>query len=217
MKILFLVEMFVDDKNPYAGVFIFNQIRALQEVGYDVNVLWLDFRSIRRIRKWGFHSYYYEGIKIYRYSMPCGPIPGLYEWLIEHFSIKAYRKIMQKEGNINILHAHFSYMGIAAREINKYYDVPYVLTEHSGALLAETLLQREEKRTRYAYAGADKLIAVSSILKKNMLKYTEQDITVIPNILPNYFCVREKDKGKRTIYRYISVIGQVSVAKKLIY
>ena len=215
MKILFLVNNFPDDKNPYAGVFVYNQVKALLTSGIDIKVLYLDFRSFRRIRRWGMTRYRYNEIEVYRYSVPCGPIKQLYYWLIENVSVKAFLEVCRHEGKFDLIHAHFTDMGIAARKIKEECGMKYVITEHSSTLLKEELDEIEQNNIRTAYEEADKILAVGSALKRKMQQYTSQNIEIVPNILPKRFHVYEEMAKSETEFVFISVVGRLTKEKKV--
>lgn len=215
MKVLFLVNNFPDNKNPYGGVFVYNQVKALVAAGIDVQVLYLDFRSIRRLRRWGMSTYQYNGISIYHYSIPCGPFKKLYYWLINHSTIRAFRKVCDKEGEFDLIHAHFTDMGLAARAIQSVKDVKYILTEHSSTLLQKEHSEEEQKHLYAAYERADKILAVGTELKKRMQVYTKQSIEVVPNILPSRFCIYEDVAKDVDSFVFISVVGTLTKEKKV--
>lgn len=215
MKVLFLVNNFPECENPYAGVFVYNQIKALSEADVDVSVLYFDFRSIRRRRKWGMSTYRYNGVKVYRYAIPCGPIQKLYIWLVENMSVKAFQKVCKCEGQFDLIHAHFTDMGLAAAKIKERFKVPYVLTEHSSTLIQEDISQGEKQVIVKAYDAADKLLAVGSVLKQKMCQYTMQQIDVVPNILPDRFCIMDDIRKEKQQFTFISVVGTLTKEKKV--
>ena len=58
-------------------------------------------------------------MKVYRYSVPCGPIKVLYYKIIDYISAYAYEKVSKIEGEFDFIHAHFFDMGYAASKIFK--------------------------------------------------------------------------------------------------
>lgn len=215
MKVLFLVNNYPEENKPYAGVFVHNQVKAVCEKGIDAKVLYLDFRSIRRKRKWGMGKYIYDGIIVYRFAIPCGPLKKLYYWLINNLSCFAYKKVLKHEKNIDCIHAHFTDMGLAAKVIKEQFSVPYVLTEHSSTLIQKEISLEEETVIRQSYIGADRLLAVGSVLKSKMMNYTDKEITVVPNVLPERFRVYQKSSKEEKNFTFISVVGTLTKEKKI--
>lgn len=215
MKVLFLVNNYPDDKNPYAGIFVHNQIKVLLAEGIDACVLYFDFRSIRRVRKWGMSQYEYNGVKVYRYAIPCGPVRKLYIQLLKKNAVKAYKKVCKMEDGIELLHAHFTDMGIPAAKIKEKFGIKYILTEHSSTLLQEEICVEEKKLIKEAYENADCILAVGTTLKQNMRKYTTKEIEVVPNILPNKFRVMRDIQKESDKYAFVSVVGTLTKDKKV--
>lgn len=215
MKVLFLVNNFPDYENPYAGVFVYNQIKALSAANIDIRVLYFDFRSVRRIRKWGMTKYQYNGIEVYRYAIPCGPVRKLYIWLLEKTSVKAFEKVCKREGEFDLIHAHFTDMGFAASKIKDATGIGYILTEHSSTLLQEEISLTEERIIREAYEKAERVLAVGTALKQKMKQYTTQKIEVVPNILPDRFCIIDELHKDTNEFTFVSVVGTLTKDKKV--
>ena len=107
MKVLFLVDNFSDSKNPYSGTFFYNQIVALKKYGLEIHILYLDFRSIRKKRKWGLTKYQYKDVEVYRFAVPCGPIYRLLYFYMEKLAVYEFHQVEKQEGKFDFIHAHF--------------------------------------------------------------------------------------------------------------
>jgi glycosyltransferase involved in cell wall biosynthesis len=215
MKVLFLVDNFSDSKNPYSGTFFYNQIIALKKYGLEIHILYLDFRSIRKKRKWGLTKYQYKDVDVYRFAIPCGPFYKLLYFLLGKFSVYAFAQIKKREGMFDLVHAHFFNMGYAARKIYEQCGVPYIVTEHSSFLLQKNKKREMEKHLFPAYEKAKTIIAVGNNLKEKMKLYTNKEIIVVPNILPEIFSYSVSDEKDSAVFRYISIVGTLTKEKRI--
>lgn len=105
MKVLILSGDYPNYNNPFPSIFVHNQAKALQLKGIDVAVLVFDMRSIRKKRKLGFSKYVYKGVQIYRYAIPCDPIPFLLELLSKIAVEVGFSKIIKEFGKPDLIHA----------------------------------------------------------------------------------------------------------------
>lgn len=188
MKILFVTSIYPSDKESVAGIFIHQQAKALKKLGVDVDVLLVDVRSIRKRRTIGFSEYIYGQIKVYRYSLPCGPLPYILDRAIKVALNRGFEKYVKEEGMPDGLHIHFGVSCGYAVQIGKKYNIPVCITEHSSILMKK-MSSKIIKNVKQAYELADELIAVSSSLKKNMQKITKREVSVIGNMVNSCFMV----------------------------
>ena len=56
MRILFYTTVYPDEEGSLGGIFIHNQAVALQKAGHSIAVLYVDFRSLRKKRKFAFSA-----------------------------------------------------------------------------------------------------------------------------------------------------------------
>lgn len=215
MKVLILTNVYPTKDVPYAGSFIQRQVKALADSKLDVVVLHLDMRSARKKREYGFYKKVIDGINIYTCSIPCGPIPYILEKVYEKSVLYSLKRIMKEEGKIDIIHAHFTIMGCFAVVIKQKYGIPVVLTEHSSALIEDTVGSSVVFQCKRAYKSVDKLIAVGSNLARHMKAYTDKEIQVIPNVLSKMFKKGDVVKRDDEEFRFISVVGKATEDKKI--
>jgi len=189
--------------NTPNSLFVLNQAKALRTQSANVAMLEVDMRSIRRRRKLGFTKTYFDGVLVYRISIPCGPVPYLLP-IIAKMGIKyVFKRIIKTWGNPDLIHAHFGEVASWAISVKKKYDLPLIVTEHNSGMIKENRTKKTEAFSRKSYAAADKVIAVGSVLKKSMSDMTGKEITVIPNVLPSFFCLKDTEKHKN--FTFVSV------------
>lgn len=184
MKILTLVSEYPSYEDGIPNTFVHKYLKALKESGIDVFVLLTDFRSARRKRKLGLSTYEYDGIKVYRYAFPCGPVPHVLEKLMYANVCKLYEYAKKSEGAPDVIHAHFGTMGYVASRLKEKYGIPYVITEHSSSLMTENA-NVKNSRLGYFFRGyrkCDKLVCVSNSLKHRI---ESLDPSLKPEVVPN--------------------------------
>lgn len=213
MNIAVLVSEYPSIENELPNIFVHKIVRGLQNYGHNVYVLLMDFRSIRRKRKFGLSTYEYDGVKVYRYAFPCGPIPFVLQQEMRMNVCKLYRYAINVEATPDIIHAHFGTMGYLASILKRKYGIPYIVTEHSSSLMMDSLINRIiNKFYYYGYKKADYIVAVSSSLRNAIhIKYTSVQIGVIPNMISSDFMLLNSQK--ESVFT-IAAVGRLSYLKR---
>lgn len=184
---------------PKQGAFAFDQACLLRRAGLEVVYGSLDFRSLRRKRTWGFHREEKKGLPCFEISLPLGPLPqGLLEKIGGRAFARLLEKVSQAQGGPPLLvHAHFLKLGEAAAPTCRAQSIPLYLTEHSS-ILHETPLDPTIKRRAMAlYPGLMRLVTVSESLRRNILKETGFDSTVIHNVIDTSLFSFEGGEGEK--------------------
>lgn len=85
--------------------------------------------------------------------------------------------------SFNILHAQkFFPAGVISVVLGQLFDIPVVITEHSGNFAHAVSTPLRSVLTKYALRKANKIVAVSRVLANSIKTYNEKlDIKVIPN------------------------------------
>ena len=120
------------------------------------------------------------------YRMPGLLPPKNYRWSLKLW-LKCYEKLfhyyLANEGKPFLIHAHSYLAGNLAAHLKTKYRIPYVLTEHSSRFIDSQFTNFQRKLITTAFDNASCLIAVSEGLKLKMQLFTQQRITVIPNMV----------------------------------
>lgn len=205
-KIFILTCSYLDENKNGGSIFVHNQAIALKKRGFEVYVLFYDFRSIRKKRRFLLTNYCIDGIKVFRCAMPCGPIPFLLSLYILFFKNKLYRYAVKNVGTPNFIHAHFFDAGFIAYKLSLKYNLKYYVTEHSSGVLQNELTRREKKYARDAYENAVCVFPVSESLKKIIENLYNCRLKIVPNVIPDYFYNKTTViDNKKTTYVFISV------------
>ena len=174
--------------SDYTGSFEFDQAIALSEFGHEVYVLSLDFRSVRRKRKFGIYLETHKGIVVMRCSVPIGPIKiGLVEHMENLAYKKDYTKLEKIAGGFDLVNSHFlmvSYITLRSMKKELKSDVPIVVTEHYSALNKNKNEIPTEivKKAEFVYHNADRIISVSSALAEKIKENFDVDSDVVFNV-----------------------------------
>lgn len=169
------------------SIFCRDQASALTKAGHQVAMLVCNFYSLRHKRRWGIFRLNGEPYPAWVCSFPLGAIPPVPVSLflkVSHILLRcAMKRVLKTCGRPDVLHAHFYTMGAIARFIKQDYGIPLVVTEHASNINQEVLPLSVRRLAEQAYRAADKLIAVSSGLRRRITQHFCLDSVVIPNIV----------------------------------
>lgn len=184
MYVLFITMGYPTAKYVGNGIFEFDQAKALYKLGCKVIYAFVDVRSIRRWRKWGFERKSIAGIEIYGINIPLGRVlKELLDkasiWGLKHI----YKKILKEQGKPDILHAHFTDLGYIASTLKDKINIPLITTEHSSMINKPNIEKNLYRKASIAYYSADVLIAVSPTLANRI----EENFDIKPIYIPNIF------------------------------
>lgn len=118
------------------------------------------------------------------YYMPPSERSDAFGWVLA--AKEAFRYYISKFGKPDIIHAHNSlYGGIAASDIYKEYNIPYIITEHSSRWargeISSSALQRSANT---AYRNSLANFAVSSVFSSSLNKlFPKVNFQVLPNVI----------------------------------
>lgn len=194
MHVIFITNVYPNNWGKSDGIFVHEQAKMIQEKGCQVDILFIDLRSIRKKRKWGRIEENYDGMRIFHYSIPCGPLPIVSDFLYLMIQLLAIHDYICKIGIPDVIHGHFYINGFWSKKIKKKYGIRYLVTEHSSELYLKKINILHQYMMRKAYSNADCIIAVSEALKKQMEKYTLKCVQVIPNMISDHFYYNGSEK-----------------------
>lgn len=206
MNVMVVPSWYASEENKVHGSFFKEQFLALQRSNVNIIVAYNEIWPLNKIKKnkgkIGISFHVEDELKVYRYRN--------YNFLPKNQNMfrifnkrmeKLYLEIVKREGKIHLIHAHSAFFGgISAAYVANKYNIPLVLTEHSS--LRDSLYVKESyKKWIYnTYNRTDKLIAVSNSLKRELENYTDNNITVIHNMVDtNNFKVMNTKKKNKTL------------------
>lgn len=192
--------MYPTAEHPAGGIFVHEQVKALRAKGLDVRVVcgrprFLALRhpltALRQTHRmvrapwagWETH----DDVPVARFTYPAGGFarPWNYPWFYAA-SLQQWLPRLAEEFPYDIVHVHTAYLdGRAAVAAARHRDVPMVLTEHTGPLRIVTGDWRMRLHVQAGVSGADRIVAVSSSLRKDMLQQLQipdpRRLVVLPN------------------------------------
>ncbi|WP_455791350.1 glycosyltransferase [Clostridium butyricum] len=189
MHIMVIPSWYASSRNKVHGSFFKEQFKALSNAGIKVTVAYNEIWPITMLGRIkenrGIEFSIEDNLKTYRYKdfnyLPKNPL--MFRSFNKRMD-KLYKEIVEKEGKIDIIHAHSAlWGGISAQYISNKYNIPLVLTEHSSLKYARYVKESYKKYIYKAYDKADALIAVGNGLKNEMKNYTNNDIKEIHNMV----------------------------------
>ena len=182
MKIFIISQGIPSSTAPLNGIFAWDQALALQKLGHEVSVMALDFRCVFD-RRPGEKYYKREGINVFQYSLPTG-IYRRFLPILGRICGKVYNDMVRAEGEPDVIHSHFYFMGAILASMPHRPKAPICITEHSSKLHknASQISKLDTKLARKAYEYADGVIAVSKALAAKLKANFSVNATVIPDM-----------------------------------
>ena len=205
MYILIIANGYPSEKHKLAGIFEFDQAKALAKAKQKVVFAAIDMRSIRHKRHWGFESFERDGVQIEAVNIPCGRIPKKILNIVGIIALKfLYKKIVEKYGTPDVIHAHFIEMGYFTVKVFEKIKVPLVLTEHFSGINKTKLSKDLLKLGSFTYRRFDQVITVSNALAKNIKDNFGVKTITIPNIVDTE-CFGYKANKQDNGFSFVSV------------
>lgn len=217
MKVLVISNMYPTLENPIGGIFVHEQVKALRQAGVDARVvsgkpLWLSGRSprtalrrswneiVRRRRSFAWRSY--DGVPVaeFRYFAGAFARPWLYPWIYRN-ALAAWLPQLAEDFPYDVVHTHTAFLdGRAGISAAAHRGVLMVLTEHTGPFSLVTKDPLLRTHTLAGMKGADRVIAVSHALRRdiarNLPQMREEAILVLPNGVDTGFFNPEFEAGQ---------------------
>jgi glycosyltransferase involved in cell wall biosynthesis len=206
--ILFLTSWYPSPMWPSLGSFVRDQARALVRAGLNVNVIYPNLYSPKRIFekkivKLGLHYKMIEGVGEYQYYAIKTHIPFIDKLLLLRIGKKLFREFMKTQSPPDLIHLHTFLAGSIAMWIKKKHNIPYVVTEHFSGFLRGIISKQQINLARNVYSNSKLNIAVSEPYRQSLEKICHVPFHVIPNMVDTVLFTPEEFKHNK--YTYISV------------
>ncbi len=204
-RILFVTNLYPSAEEPDRGVYIRNQAIALAKNGYDICILLMDYRSIRRKRKLGINWRRQDNIWVCHFSVPISPFTSLQYAIAGELTKVGISQIEKKLGKVNIIHGHFLEGAYGLLHIKNKFNVPIIFTEHGSNLLDQRRNKSENARMNNLYASVDEMIVVGHKQYECAENFTIKSLSIIPNVIPSYFQYIPRADKDKSCFTFISV------------
>lgn len=215
MRIYFLLSWYKTNNNPHAGVFFYQQAKAIQNKGHEVVLLYADILRIKRIFSRGIK--FPNIIEVNENGIPLIYINS-FIWIPRlknsgflfrtHAFNKIIKRAIKKFGKPDIIHAQSClWAGVAGAVSKKKYDIPLIITEHSSAFHMNKVSNEGLNWARFGFNASDRNIFVSKRLQSDVcsrISINKKGI-VIPNLIDNsVFNCNRKRTGK---FKFLTIAG----------
>lgn len=216
MKICIIANGYPCSREPQWGCFERDQALALQQLGHEVSMLYVDGRFRNYKRKVGLTHFEDEGVSVYGYFlMPQQWLRRLsYKlntrlsmWLIE----KTYKKYVEEKGRPDVIYAHYLRNIALGAYLKKKYNVPVVGIEHWSELTKKTITPLVRYYGNIGYFGVDKLLSVSKSLQSHIKHHFGVDSTIVYDMLGQEFIASTVNDGKTAQFRFVAVGSLVAI------
>ncbi|MDJ0737023.1 MAG: glycosyltransferase [Nostocaceae cyanobacterium] len=229
-RVLVLSHMFPNQTQLNSGCFVAEQVKALRDFeGLDVRVVscqpfWCNTKQPRKLanviseyqkelKSINWSSY--ENIPILFIPYLVGPpfLPFQLHGFTYRFAVAKIADLIHKEFNFDLVHAHTGYLdGFAGLYMARKYQVPLVITEHTGPFSYLTDKPIVRHVTLKSLSSADRVICVSSSLKNEVKKwlpaFRHSKLICLPNgVDTTQFYTRENHNVSNNCLRLLSVIS----------
>lgn len=229
-QVLVISHMYPRSYNKISGIFVHEQVKALRDQGVDVRVLsgepfwvnsWSIVRLIRGLREYGrspSETVVYEGVPVTYFPWFVGNwVPHWAQaWTYSNGLSRIWRD-WSKNSTFGIVHAHTSNLdGTAARNAASRTGARLIVTEHMGPFDVLANHPVKKAKTRATLRVADRVFAVSSALRNNMIRKVgpaAQRVEVLGNGVDLKTFVPSESKEASTATRAIWIGHHVSVKR----
>ncbi|EFB41975.1 MULTISPECIES: glycosyltransferase [Parachlamydia] len=218
LHVLWLPSWYPIEENPLKGIFFQEQAQALHQVGIDIGIIYPEVRPLKDWR-WaqGVKNHFQSSFSIenqiptYRKHgwnlFPKMAKQQMRSWIVQAEAL--FKRYVAKQGKPALIHAHsVLWGGIAAKEISKKWNIPYLITEHFTGILKKkpfgTFLDDCWSRPYLseAYRQASQVFSVGSALKDVVEHYAHRDVHVLPNFFDSDFFVLPKQQKQFVPFRF---------------
>lgn len=193
-------------KYPSNGNFQLDQAKALAQIGHKVVFAALDMRSVRRWRRWGLWRHELDGLNVYEYNFPMGPVAAsVRAKLAERGFERILNRVIKDHGRPDVVHVHFADTAQSIVAPCKSAGIPYVVTEHASSIMDDEKAAPQRDMLKRVYDNAAAVIAVSPALARQIKRYTGADASVVDDIVDtDTFRPAVHERGEGEPFRFVS-------------
>lgn len=231
-KIIILPAEYPTKDNPLAGIFTKDQVNMFANNGYDVTVIYNYFISLKKINFKNLSNLFCKR-KIKKSDNITEITHSLFSTFFHYLKLqldyyltkKVLIDYISKKGKPDLIICHFAFpTGHTAKRIFEEFNIPYIVVEHSTGYFTGLYNSFQINIIKKALNHSLLVIAVSSFLKKKLIKLTNTKILTIGNIVDKkFFLFKKKRKNKKKFTFLIiselvkkkQVLELVKVFKKL--
>lgn len=219
LKILHIAEWYPSKKNPVAGIFVrehvkatalYNDVAVICNEGVETNI-----RGLYQIE-----DNIEDGIRTLRVQYKKSPIPKttylIYLWAV----FRAFRKLLKDGFRPDIIHAHVYEAGVPAVLIGKLYGLPVIITEHFSGFPRGLVRGIQKLKAKFAFEQADLVCPVSEDLKRHIEFYgIRARFHVVPNVVDTslFHPAENEDRAQEGDKKHLLLVALLDPIKGIPY
>ena len=205
MHVLVIPSWYHTTFNRIRGVFFKDQALAVvdkvDKIGVVAPVL-ISIKEVVKTKLISFHEERFTEQGLFEYIQPILAFPFL-KGFNRHLQFRVGKKMVKnyiiENGLPDVVHLQSALGGKLALWLQKEYQIPFVVTEHSSAFQRQQLNSSEISLAHKVFRSSKANVAVSEVLAHDLFMLFNQEITVIPNIVDtNYFTPSTQKNEKFT-------------------
>ncbi len=218
LKILHIAGWYPSKKNPVAGIFVREHIKAISLYN-DVVVLYSEGIDHRISGFYKVNNFIEDGIRTLRLRYHKSPIPKTSYFIYLWSMFAVFRKLLHEGWHPDVIHAHVYSAGVPAVLIGRHYKIPVVITEHFSGFLRGSVRGFEKLKAKFAFEQAGVVCPVSDDLKHHIEAYgIRTRFQVIPNVVnTSLFNPTEKDYTKKDSKKHLLLVALLDPKKGVPY
>ena len=206
LKILHIAGWYPSKKNPVAGIFVREHVKATALYN-DVVVLYSEgigegFRGLIQVE-----DNVEDGIRTIRFRYKKSPVPKTSYFIYLWAMFRAFRKLLKEGFRPDVIHAHVYSAGVPAVLLGMRYRIPTVVTEHSSGFPRGLVRGLERIKAKFAFEQAALVLPVTEDLKRHIERLgIRARFQVVPNVVdtslfspPTASEVKSEDDSKKRL------------------
>ncbi len=222
-KIIILPAEYPTKDNPLAGIFTKDQVNMFSNNGYDVTVIYNYFISLKKIQFKNITNFILKK-KIKKSNNVTEITNSLFSTFfyklklqLDYYLTKKYLiDYIKKKGKPDLIICHFAFpTGNTAEKIFREYKIPYIVVEHSTGYFTGLYNNFQIEVIKKALNHSQLIIAVSSFLKKKLVKLTNTKILTIGNIVDKKFFLSKKKRINKKKINFL-IISELVKKKQVL-
>ena len=205
MHVLVIPSRYHTTFNRPRGIFFKDQALAVLDKVEKVGVVAPVLISIKEVVKTKLLSFQEERCTdqgLFEYIQPILAFPFLkrYNRFLQYrIGKKMVKNYILENGLPDIVHLQSALAGKLALWLQKEYQIPFIVTEHSSAFQRQKLSSSEISLAKEVFSSSNYNVAVSDVLAQDLFTLFNQDFIVIPNIVDtDYFTPATRQNKKFT-------------------
>jgi len=223
-RVLIVPSFYPTQEAPLVGTFFRDHAQMLRGAGLGVDLVYVEVRSLRRFRFASLRASHFQstlqleqGVRVTRlhgWNPFAQTTPGGLAWA--HLTANLAIRHAGLHGHPDLIHAHNAlWGGEAARIISARLGVPFVVTEHSAAVLMKSLGRLGGAYARRVWQSARRVYAVSRSLADAIEDRGIAAVGVIGNPIDTDFFTLPGDGCPPPLDRHVLAVANLVPVKRI--